>query len=128
MQAFVAVLVFLALLVGPAAAGQDRTDPFKSWCPNKDIPYCSNVGKKAFNSCDGVLARTVCLRVNKGLLIGPIIGVIWRNYGDPLKLNPSQIYHFAKDSAWYYIIGPGADLGPGVPGPFLRRVDSIRPQ
>ena len=102
-----ALLIFLL----PAPASADHS-PLHNQCPDTGIPYCENVGKKAFNA----------LFAPRNIFLGPIKGVVWRLQNAPLKENPSERYHYSDEATFYYIIGPG---GVVVDYSFLRKVREI---
>lgn len=111
------LLVFLIVLF-PMIANATQVD-WSNVCPDKDVLYCNDVGKEAFNnSTNPPLLR--------GIKLGKIIGVAWRPKGSVISVSeaipsagiPESVRTSPRD-AYYYIIDDGSGK------PFLRQCREI---
>ena len=115
MKQMLAVLLLISIPLS-AFAGQSN---WTNICPKSDVPYCSGVGKHAYNNSSSP-------PLLRGVKLGKIIGVSWRPKGSVIAVSeaipqagiPEEVRTSPRDS-YYYIIDDGGGR------PFLRQCREI---
>ena len=103
-QIFLLIFVVIALLI------QNPLFAWENTCPDSLVSYCANVGKVAYDNSSDLAF--------KGVRLGKIVGVTWREKGTIISISSTKIRN-APEDAYYYIIDNGWEE------PFLRLCKEI---
>jgi len=109
------VILYVVVTSVPVKAAKQK---WISICPDKDIIYCSHVGKTAHNSRGNKFIRNIKLGKIKGVSWRPKGSVIGFSEAIPSAGIPARVRKSPRNSH-YYIIDDGSE------NPFLRQCREI---